>query len=207
GEAFDQVNDPSMLERAVRRLAEMQIGLALRTDMLREKGVPDRPLAEMGEQVAALLSDDHALRGLDGELIEQLRSHVDEYRMRCSALDLFGIPYSLEHGDFWTGNVIFTEQGYFYCNWSQSAISHPFFTPVSFLADIRELFPDDLDIVTSLRDAYLQPWSLYKPMEDLIDAFAIAEAIAPLYHALSFTRPGTSAAEADRMIPAYLRLL
>jgi hypothetical protein len=207
GNALDQVNDPAMLERAMHRLAEMQIGLALRADALRGMGVPDRPLSSMGEQIAELLSDDHALRGLDNEQIERLRSHADDYRMRCSALDLYGIPHSLEHGDFWTGNVVFTEQGYFYCNWSQSAISHPFFTPVSFLADIRDLFPNDLAIVARLRDAYLQPWSLYKPMEDLISAFAIAEELAPLYHALSFTRPGTPATEADRMIPAYLRLL
>lgn len=207
GDAFDQVNDPALLERALRRLAEMQIGLALRTDTLRGMGVPDRPLSSMGEQVADLLGDDSALRGLDTEQVERLRSRVDDYRMRCSALDLYGIPQSLEHGDFWTGNVIFTEQGYLYCNWAQSAIAHPFFTPVLFLADIRDLFPDAPDIVTSLRDAYLQPWSLYKPMEDLIDAFTIAEALAPLYHALSFVRPGTPPAEAERMIPAYLHLL
>jgi hypothetical protein len=207
GDAFDQVNNPTMLERAMHRLAEMQIGLALRTDALHEMGLPDRPLSDMGEQIAQLLNDDHALRGLTAAQIERLRADADDYRMRCSALDLYGIPHSLEHGDFWSGNLIFTQQGYFYCSWSQSAIAHPFFTPVLFLADIPDLFPDDPAIVTRLRDAYLQPWSLYKPMEDLIDAFTIAKALAPLYHALSFTRPGTPAAEADRMIPAYLRLL
>jgi hypothetical protein len=207
GDAFDQVNDPALLENAMRRLAEMQIGLALRTDALRAMGVPERPLSGMGEQVVALLNDDHALRALEADQIARLRANADDYRLRSAALDLYGIPDSLEHGDFRAGNVVFTEGGYFYCNWARSAIAHPFFTPVVFFTDIRDLFPDDPVVVARLRDAYLQPWSLYKPMEDLTDAFAIAEALAPLYHALSFTRPGTPAAEADRMIPAYLRLL
>jgi hypothetical protein len=40
------------------------------------------------------------------------------------------------------------------------------------------------DVRRRLRDAYLAPWTAYAPMEQLIEAFELAQPLAGLHHAL-----------------------
>lgn len=216
GESLEQVRSIADWERALRRFAEIQIGLVLRTDDLLALGCPNRPLDQMATDIDALLDDEHALLigqdgGLTVEEAEQLRIRRNELHTLCQELADYAIPLSLEHGDFWAGNVIKTANDFLYFDWSDSSIAHPFFSLDLFIQDAKDTFADSPEVITQLLDAYLAAWALYRPIEDLRAAYTIARTLGPLHHAISYHRfilPAMTARwEMERMIPFFLKMV
>ncbi len=216
GTSLEHARDIAHWEAAVRRFAEIQIGLVLHKDELVALGCPNRPLDEFADNIDALLDDDAALLngitgGLTDDEIAALRARKEEFRARCAQLMTFEIPLSLEHGDLWAGNIISKHDDFLYFDLSDSSVAHPFFSLSLFLADAEAEFPDAPDIRKRLRDAYLQAWALYRPMEDLQEAFAVAEVLGPLHHAVTYHRyilPQMKTKwEMERMIPFFLKMV
>ncbi len=62
-----------------------------------------------------------------------------------------------------------------------------------------------------LREAYLDPWQVYEPMERLEQALELAEHLAPVHHALLYHAmilPNMEASwEMVNMVAYYLRML
>lgn len=210
GVALDECADLARWEAALRAYAQTQINLALRRPDLLALGVPERPLADLPGQVAALLDDDAAL-GLTAPEADRLRALARDVPERVAALLDLAIPASLEHGDLHPGNVIATDDGgSVFFDWSDAGVAHPFFGPALFLAGDDQPFVADDAARDRLRAAYLEPWSLFRPADELRTAFALATALAPLHHAVVYHREILPALEQrwemEAMIPFYLRL-
>ena len=47
-------------------------------------------------------------------------------------------------------------------------------------------FQDDQDVAVRLRDAYLKPWTVFQPMEKLIQAYEVARPLGALHQAMSY---------------------
>jgi thiamine kinase-like enzyme len=83
--------------------------------------------------MTTLAGDREALRvgepdGVTEAQLEQLRESLPTLERRCVELDGIGVPYTLEHGDLWPGNV-FVELSDGACaiiDWEDAAIAHPF---------------------------------------------------------------------------------
>jgi hypothetical protein len=75
-----------------------------------------------------------------------------------------------------------------YFDWSDSSLAHPFFSAANFLEfdDIPHTLLPISDLRTRLRDAYLEPWTIYEPIERLAAAFTLAQQVAPVHHALTY---------------------
>jgi hypothetical protein len=62
-----------------------------------------------------------------------------------------------------------------------------------------------------LRDAYLEPWSSYEPIDRLIQAYEIARPLSALHNAVIYHRyilPNMESQwEMQRMLPFYLKKL
>lgn len=216
GVGLDRVREAGRWAAALRRFAEIQIGCIPRAAALRALGCPARPVGALSAALDALLADTAALLpgapgGLTAAEIGALRALAPHLASWCEELTRATVPETLEHGDFWAGNVAATVARYVYFDWSDSALTHPFFSLALFLADASRAFPDDPDIGVHLRDAYLAPWVAHTRREDLGRVFELAQRVAPLHHAVAYHReilPAMAARwEMERMVPGYLRML
>ncbi|WP_414572313.1 aminoglycoside phosphotransferase family protein [Nostoc sp. CCY 9925] len=190
GNLLSEVADISQWEEALRLEAEIQIQAVHQVDKLLDIGFPDRRIEQLASQIKPLFADKSALLVpqndpiLSETEIETLSSLVPQLVARCNELDGFGIPQTLIHGDFHCQNVVVTNERFIYFDWSDSAISHPFFDAGFFLHEITQEFPEVTDVQLRLRNAYLKPWTAFMPMEELITVFQKSQILATLYQAI-----------------------
>lgn len=217
GSGLDTVTDPARWEAALVDYAALQVACIAHHDQLLALGCPASPLAALPAGYAALLRDDTAmLRGAEGRMtadeIARLHGLMFKIAGACDDLAHVGMPMTLEHGDLWAGNIVArTDGGYRYFDWSDSAVTHPFFSLPIFLDDAAAAFPSDPTIRAGLCDAYLRAWSPFVAPGRAQEAFGLAQRLAPLHHALTYQQrilPAMRARwEMERMVPFYLRML
>jgi hypothetical protein len=212
-QSLSQVSDLDRWEEALRLFARIQITSADMVEELVALGCPDRRIEALSNQIDPLLTELQRYPGLSAEDVAALHSLAPTLKEACAQLAHYSLPATLEHGDFWPSNVLLLEVGYVYLDWSDSSVAHPFFCLTLFLE--LEDVPDDLaqlpDLVTRLRDAYLEAWAAYAPPGDILAAFELAQAIAPLHHALTYHQvilPHLEARwELENMVGFYVRML
>ncbi len=216
GDSLEDERDITRWQAAVRRFAEIQIGFALRTPDLLALSCPEYPLSDLPAHIEALLADGAALAasptgGLNAGEIARIRARAPEFLEHCAALQRIDLPHTPDHGDLWASNIMQHGNTFLFLEWSASAITHPFFSLLALLEDAREAFPDLPDAPTRLRDAYLGAWALYRPMEDLQEAFRLAQILAPLYYAVTyhqgFQQHSKKRWEMEYMVPFYLKMV
>ncbi len=136
-------------------------------------------------------SDGHTLMRISGctpEELSALRRQVEKVRRWCAELAAYSIPLSLVHEDLRESNLRFRNKTYIYFDWSDTVITHPFFSAVRFLDFIRpeevpkSLPPEKLKLY--VRDAYLEPWTSHASRPSLRKAFAVVQRLNLLYLAL-----------------------
>jgi hypothetical protein len=83
----------------------------------------------------------------------------------------------------------------------------PFFA----YAEMLQGLPSVPDASVRLRHAYLEPWTIYEPMDRLIAAFELSQALAALHIAVTYQRfilPNLeTGAEWEAAAPWFLRRL
>jgi hypothetical protein len=215
GESLENERDITRWQTAARRFAEIQIGLALRSPEFVALGCPEYALSDLPSHIAELLADDAVLTnptsGLDSDAIALLRGRLPEFHEYCTALQRIDLPSGLDHGNLWANNILQREGGFLFMEWSGGAITHPFLSLRVLLEDAQATFPSMPDIFPRLRDAYLEPWALYRAMDDLREAFRLAQMLAPLYYATTYHQGFLARTrkrwEMEYMVPFYLKML
>lgn len=215
GQPLDHGHAVEQWESTIAAFARFQRALAAHTAELRATGCPYRPLDLLATQIEPLLWDDTALVPeqppmLSADTIALLRAQSSRLRAMCAELAEFHIPPSLEHGDLWPSNIIVGSTNVWFTDWSDSAIAHPFFSLILFLEDAAQALPHVPDLRDRLLHAYLQPWTIYEPIERLRSAFDLAQMLAPIHYAVTYHQyvlPHMEARwEMHNMVPFYLQL-
>lgn len=107
--------------------------------------------------------------------------------------------------------MVVGESGYGFLDWSDSSIAHPFFSLLLFLVEVEDYFPKEPGVRDRLRDAYLEPWTIFAPHARLVEAFELAQPLAALHHALAYHQvvlPNMELRwEMELMLPFYLKML
>jgi hypothetical protein len=218
GTTLDLLRDDHDLpywEQALATFAEVQIASTRRLPELRALGLPTRPLASLATRLAPLLADPAATlpgrpAGLSPTEREQLLAFATRLDLLSAELAAYALPESLEHGDFWAGQVVVGPQGCGFLDWSDSSLAHPFFSLLLFLVEIEDFFPHEPGVRERLRDAYLEPWATLAPAVDLTRAFELAQPLAALHHALAYhtsVLPNMEIKwEMELMLPFYLKM-
>lgn len=154
--------DPTDLTAPLRVLGEIQRAWCDRTGELLALGAPDRRLTVLEAQVAELVED----------ATPDLAHAVPALEAACR--DAAGLPATLVHGDFHSGNAVVDDDGRAVLfDWSDACVSHPLF-------DLHlYVFGDDDD--SALVDAYSAGWG-----EDVHDALVRARAPSCLHQAVSY---------------------
>ena len=195
----------------------MQIASAPAVGELARLGCPDRPLGRLAAQIDHLLADEAALAppgaALSNAEIDTLRGQAAALKAICGELAHGPIPPTLEHGDFWAGQVVVSGDENIFIDWSDSSIAHPFFS-MSFFSDTaesEEFLPGVPDLREQLCDAYLEPWSAYAPHAELVRLFELAQSLSAAHNAVTYHQwvlPRMEAKwEMRNMISFYLRKL
>ncbi len=111
---------------------------------------------------------------------EDLRLSLPRLDSFLVELDALPIPPSLIHGDLHTGNVALRDGKIQIFDWTDAAISHPFF-------DLDVIFStEDTVVRETLEAVYLSAWEHHYPVELVHRAFELARVVYGLYHAANY---------------------
>ena len=164
----------------VRAFADLQIAAVPHSEQLFAIGCADRRLAHLMNDAQALFADERIMRHVEQEEAEELRARLPLLNNLQQQLTEFNIPETLIHGDLGIGNVAGTTAQPIFFDWTEAAVSHPFF-------DIFDMFfADDPTLQIRVRDSYLAAWTAFEPWERLLQAWAVARPLCTLYHAISY---------------------
>lgn len=213
---LDGVPDGERWREAVRAYSQLQVGMVDQTRRFAVAGCPNRGLLQLVESIDRLLADTVAMKpgdpsGLTVKEIHALHMRARALKIAAHRLGTLRLPVSVDHGDFWAGQIVVGDANPVFIDWSDACLSHPFFS-MAFFADeesMRPYLPSAADARDSLRDTYLEPWTVYEPHDVLTQAWTIACALAPLSAALKYhdrILPGVENRwELENMVPYYLR--
>lgn len=185
--------------------AETQMALSPYVSDIIAFGTPDHRLHLLPQHYEQLVAAVQTLEiesdeRLTGAELHQLQHLAPRVRDMCAELAGYPIPASLNHGDLHDGNIFIRDGKPIFFDWGDASVTHPFvslrttFVSVEITFDLPEGGATDLP----LRDAYLEPWKRLAPYTDLLDAFRLAQRIAPLVSALSWYRVMMPLEEAAR---------
>jgi len=212
-----ETRDLSEWIHALELYAQLQMEVAPRVEELRARNVPDRRPHTLPAQFDALLNDAEMLRvGLDKGLTTQefaaLQALSGPLAEWCEQLSRYHIPNSLHHGDLNSGNVLKQDGRYAFVDWGDASLAHPFsslrtvFVSVEIVLDL----PDYDPATAPLREAYLQMWTKYEPLENVRAAFVLAQRLSSLVSTLSWhsgiiTYPADIRTDYEHVVPELLK--
>jgi hypothetical protein len=179
----------------IKLFSEMQLNTADHIDELLDLGVPDWRLARLPALYDQLLADKDAIRvdqpkGLTSEEFNLVQSMAPRFAQICDELAAFGIPETVNHGDFHDGNVLVKDGRVTLFDWGDGNISHPFVSLRTFFVSIEiSLELEDYSFTPemgSLLDVYLGPWTKFGSKEQLMRAYFLSRCVASIAKALGW---------------------
>jgi|GEM_PF-290670 len=213
---MDSVPDLKQWKAAVHAYAQLQVDWVDAAHRFSIAGCPNRGLLQLVESIDRLLMDTVVMKPGEPDGLSMKQIHALHYRARAlkiaaHRLGTLRLPVSLDHGDLWAGQIVAGNTNPVFIDWSDASLTHPFFS-MEFFSNMEEMRPylgDAPDAPNQLRDAYLEPWTVYEPHDILTQAWSIACSLAPLSTALLYhdrILPGMEVKwEMEHMIPLYLR--
>jgi hypothetical protein len=193
---------PSPLARwqsALRCFARIQQQCSTNLGPWFNMGCPDRRMEQLSQYLEPLFADPLLQRAdpsdrLSRQEIRQLQAKRRRFARKCLDLARSPLPVSIVQQDFREGNIAIRGRRYLYYDWSDTVLSHPFFSACRFLDYVhgtedspRHKRGPKQTIATvhdRLRDAYLQPWAPYASQDRLREVFRLAQRLNPLYLAI-----------------------
>lgn len=182
-----EVREEALWEDAARRLAQLQLESTRHLRELQHLGCPNRSLDVLAHRIPRLVTDAQAM--LLGQECGLTRAEIDHVATLgptlltlCEELAHFGLPDALEHGDLYAASILMTMNGPVFMDWSDSSLSHPFFSAFLLVRDAMRMLPEaSAESRRRIRDAYLEPWQAIASPDLLHRAFDIAWVLAPVH--------------------------
>ncbi|HEX6134117.1 MAG TPA: hypothetical protein VFZ24_09140 [Longimicrobiales bacterium] len=184
---LSEEREEEMWYRAVRRMAEIQLDSTRDAPALRYLGCPERGLDVLARRIPRLCADASVMMagpacGLPRPAVDRNAALAPTLLALCEELASFELPDCLDYGQLRAHNIFSTLGEPVYLDWSESAISHPFFAVTHLLEDAVRLLPaTSREAQRRLRDSYLAPWRVVAPHDRLVRAFEIARRLAPFH--------------------------
>lgn len=148
---------------------------------LAEAGCIDRRLPMLADQIDPLLSDPITRSVLEPHEYETLVSLGPRLKELCAKAAEYHLPAALIHGDLHLGNVTERNGDYLFFDWTDAAISVPFFD--QFLIYFDEKAETHRN---QWRDDYLAAWQEFETPERLRALWEIARPLCALHHSVSY---------------------
>jgi len=160
--SFEAVSDEGIWQEAMRLIASIQLDYSDRIRAMESLGLERKRPEELPARLARWARQAEGPGRAPGHPRHEARSPAQQMGLiedLCAELASFAIPATLDHGDLDTENMFLSAGRPVLMDWSDSSISHPFFTEALLgregLANGPRL------------DAYLRPWSAFGTEERL----------------------------------------
>jgi len=113
----------------IKLFSEVQVGLTERVSELLALGIPDWRLIHLPKLYSNLLADTDSLLldkpgGLTCEEFQRVQELTPRFAQICNELAAFGIPETLNHGDFHDGNVLVKNGRVTLFDWGDGCVAH-----------------------------------------------------------------------------------
>jgi hypothetical protein len=194
-ESIRPTQDITPWKPVVARYAEVQAGLAHHLTEMLSLRVPDLRLNVLPGLFNELLRDEENLmidqeKGLTSAEFQQVKKKAARFEQVCADLAAFGIPESLNHGDFHDGNVLIKDGHITFFDWGDATVTHPFVSLRTFFVSIEiALQLEDYAFtpeMAGLLDLYLKPFEQFASKEDLRKAYEVSKPVASVIKALAW---------------------
>jgi hypothetical protein len=179
----------------IARYAEVQIGLAEHITELLSLRLPDHRLKVLPALFRELLRDEESLmidqeKGLTAAEWGEVKDKASRLEQVCRGLAAYGIPESLNHGDFHDGNILVKDGRITFFDWGDGSVTHPFTSLRTFFVSI-EIALDLPDYsftpeMANLLETYLEPFQKFASKEDLLKAYQLSKPVASIVKALAW---------------------
>jgi hypothetical protein len=179
----------------IRRYAEVQIGLAEHITEMLSLRVPDHRLSTLPTLFNHLLADESNFmidqeKGLTPAEWQEVKDKASRFEEICQQLALYGIPESLNHGDFHDGNILVKDGRITFFDWGDGDVTHPFVSLRTFFVSIEiALDLEDYSFtpeMAALLDIYLEPFQQFASKTDLRTAYDVSKPVASIVKALAW---------------------
>lgn len=165
---------PATWEQLLPRYAQAQLAVAAHRGDLASAGVPERSPTTLPGQATALVAELATLEedrgGLGPDRRAALEARLPAYGRWCADLAASGLPDTIQHDDLHPANVCVDGDGVRIIDWGDASLGHPFGTMLATLDSLAHqagLAPR-APLVLRLRDAYLEPFTVYAARRDLV---------------------------------------
>ena len=189
------VKDIAPWKPVIGRYAEVQIGLADHVTEMLSLRLPDHRLSVLPGLFTELLADKESLmidqeKGLTSAEWQEVKDKASHFEQICAQLASYGIPESLNHGDFHDGNVLVKDGQITFFDWGDASVAHPFTSLRTFFVSIEiALDLEDYSFtpeMADLLDLYLEPFKKYASKEELMRAYQVSKPVASIVKALAW---------------------
>ncbi|HEY0736234.1 MAG TPA: aminoglycoside phosphotransferase family protein [Herpetosiphonaceae bacterium] len=184
GPDLRQTPEREAWKTALRLHSQVQQSFAAHPERVLAIGGVDRRLDRLALEVESLLHKPEALDRLSDEERQQVESLRPRVEQMCRELAGGDVPQMLAHGDLHGGNIALHDDRYLCFDWTDGCLTHPFFDLVTMLEDAEENL--DAEAALDLRDAYLEQWTSYAPIDQLRELWTLAEPLGSLHQAVSY---------------------
>jgi hypothetical protein len=174
--------DMQRWEELLPRYADVQIELSKHLPQIEKLNIPNCNLARLPQLYQSILEQQDWFRidmenGVTAAEYQKLNDLLPVITAKCEQLASYNIPESIHHGDLHDGNIFYDDEQYIFFDWSDSTITHPFFSlrTAYVSAEICFNLEENAPILNRLRDAYLVPWRQFETQEWLLEAFGLAQ--------------------------------
>jgi hypothetical protein len=191
-----------------RVIIEIQQQCTTKLDELLSFGCHDRRLARLPELLLPVLDelkqpDMLKLYDISESEAQELERRLKQLPDLCEKLAECGIEETLIHGDLWVSNATIrderTGKSPVIFDWTDGAITHPFFDIYSVYTAERDLTKRSGEI-----QAHFEVWCELHPREKVQTAFDLSRLIAPFYYFLAWRHVQLNAPAQSRWELLYL---
>ena len=162
-------------------MARMQVASTGQIETLLRAGCIYRPIPWLQARLEGLLADEISLSPLQQEERDALVRALPRLHALLDELNALPIPPALIHGDLHAGNVALVDDQIQFFDWTDAAVSHPFF-------DIFDIFTvKDSAQRERLETAYGAVWAEAYPEAVVRRGLRLARIVYGLYHAVSYS--------------------
>jgi aminoglycoside phosphotransferase (APT) family kinase protein len=134
-----------------------------------------------------MIDQEKGLASMEWREVQDKGAHLEKI---CQQLAGYGIPESINHGDFHDGNILLKDERITFFDWGDASVTHPFTSLRTFFVSIEiALDLEDYSFtpeMAELLDLYLQPFEKFASKEELRRAYELSKPVASIVKALAW---------------------